>query len=117
MTDSRFFTRRSRRLDARGLARVASAFFISTTAPVHAAQPMTDDPYLWLEDVSGTQALDWVRARNTESQHALESRPDYAPTYAKLLSIYNSRDRIPSVTRRGDKFYNFWQDEQHKRGI
>ena len=23
-----------------------------------------DDPYLWLEDVTGDEALDWVRARN-----------------------------------------------------
>ena len=25
---------------------------------------MTEDPYLWLEDVTGDDALDWVRARN-----------------------------------------------------
>jgi prolyl oligopeptidase len=82
-----------------------------------AADTMTDDPFLWLEDVSGARSLDWARARNAESQGALESRPGYAATYAKLLSIYNSRDRIPSVTRRDDWFYNFWQDEQHRRGI
>ena len=62
-------------------------------------------------------SLDWARARNADTQHALESRPDYRPTYDKLLAIYNSRDRIPTVTRRGNWFYNFWQDDQHKRGI
>ena len=25
---------------------------------------MTDDPYLWLEEVTGETALDWVRERN-----------------------------------------------------
>ena len=25
---------------------------------------LADDPYLWLEEVTGNQALDWVRARN-----------------------------------------------------
>ncbi len=105
------------RCRAAGLAALACTIFVSAAFPAHAAEPMADDPFLWLEDVGGTQALDWVRARNAESQHALEARPDYAPTYAKLLSIYNSRDRIPSVTRRASAFYNFWQDEQHKRGI
>ncbi len=105
------------RCRAAGLAALACTILVSAAFPAHAAEPMADDPFLWLEDVGGMQALDWVRARNAESQHALEARPDYAPTYAKLLSIYNSRDRIPSVTRRASAFYNFWQDEQHKRGI
>jgi len=100
-----------------GLALLACA--ILTLAPhlARAADTMTDDPYLWLEDVSGARSLDWARARNAETQRALESRPDYPAIYAKLLSIYDARDRIPNVTRRGDWFYNFWQDEQHKRGI
>jgi prolyl oligopeptidase len=102
---------------ATGLALLAATAFILAPNTTRAADTMTDDPYLWLEDVSGARSLDWARARNAETQQALESRPDYAATYAKLLSIYNSRDRIPNVTRRGDWFYNFWQDEQHKRGI
>ena len=83
----------------------------------YAAAAMTDDPYLWLEDVSSARALDWARARNAETARALETRPDYPATYAKLLSIYNSRDRIPYVTRHGNWFYNVWQDENNKRGL
>ena len=49
-----------------------------------AADAMTDDPYLWLEDVSGARALDWARARNAETARALETRPDYAPAHARL---------------------------------
>jgi prolyl oligopeptidase len=99
------------------LALCALAFLAFLLPAARAADAMNDDPFLWLEDVSGARSLDWARARNAETRGALEARPDYAPTYAKLLSIYNSRERIPSVTRRGDWFYNFWQDEQHKRGI
>ena len=82
-----------------------------------AADAMTDDPYLWLEDVSAARSLDWARARNAETARALETRPDYAATSAKLLSIYNSRDRIPYATRHGDWFYNVWQDDKNKRGL
>ncbi len=97
------------------LAACATTFF--TLPHALAADTMTDDPYLWLEDVSGTRSLDWARARNAETARALETRPDYAATYDKLLSIYNSRDRIPYVTRHGDWFYNVWQDDRNKRGL
>jgi prolyl oligopeptidase len=95
----------------------AGAFFTLSPALAGAAEPMTDDPYLWLEDVNGARALDWARARDADVQQALETRPDYASTYATLLSIYNSKDRIPYVSRSGDLLYNFWQDERNKRGL
>ena len=76
-----------------------------------------NDPYLWLEDVASERALAWARARNVESHSAIETRVDYAPAYAKLLEIYNARDRIPAIDRRGEQLYNFWQDDLHRRGI
>ena len=75
------------------------------------------DPYLWLEDVDGERALDWARARNAETSRALQTRADYDSIRKSLLAIYDSKDRIARVRRRGDWFYNFWQDEQHKRGV
>ncbi|MDQ2928865.1 MAG: S9 family peptidase, partial [Pseudomonadota bacterium] len=98
---------------------VLLACILMTFAPlaVRAADTMSDAPYLWLEDVGSARSLDWARARNAETQRALESRPGYASTYAELLAIFNSQSRIPSVTRRGDWLYNFWQDDLHKRGI
>ncbi|MEO6362660.1 MAG: S9 family peptidase, partial [Caldimonas sp.] len=103
MTTSRFFT----------LLALAWCLF---SGPARAAEPVPD-PYLWLEDVASERALDWARARNAETHGALEKRAGYASTYASLLRIYNSRDRIATVTRRGEFFYNFWQDEEHQRGI
>jgi prolyl oligopeptidase len=75
------------------------------------------DPYLWLEDVQGEQALAWVRERNAGTQKTLQSRADYAPLRAEILSVLNAQDRIPAVARRGDWLYNFWQDAGHKRGL
>jgi prolyl oligopeptidase len=76
-----------------------------------------DDPHLWLEDVHGDKALQWVRERNAVSQKELTARPEYAPIRAQLLEVLNSKDRIPYVSRRGPWLYNFWQDEAHKRGL
>ena len=75
------------------------------------------DPFLWLEDVLGERALAWVRERNAESQAVLQARPEYEPIRADLLEMMNSKERIPQVSRRGDWFYNLWQDEAHQRGL
>ena len=83
--------------------------------PSAATEPA--DPWLWLEDVHGERALDWVRARNAESQRVLMARPEYEPTRLRLLDALNSKDRIPVVTRRGDFFYNLWRDDTHPRGL
>ena len=77
----------------------------------------SDDPFLWLEDVLGDQALAWVRERNALSQQVLQARPEYEPTRARLLEMLNSKERIPQVSRRADFLYNLWQDETHKRGL
>ncbi len=75
------------------------------------------DPFLWLEEVLGERALAWVRERNAQSQQVLEARPEFAPIRDSLLEMMNSRERIPQVSRRGDFFYNLWQDEAHPRGL
>jgi prolyl oligopeptidase len=86
-----------------------------STPPLPAAEPV--DPYLWLEEVDSDAALAWVRERNAESEATLRARPDYEPIRAGLLEMLNSKERIAQVTRRGDWFYNLWQDEAHPRGL
>ena len=78
---------------------------------------MNDDPYLWLEDVDGAEALAWARARNDDTLRALGALPGHDDTREALRAIYDATDRIPSVTRRAGWFYNFWQDATHQRGI
>lgn len=79
---------------------------------------MTDeDPNLWLEEVEGEEALDWVREQNGVSMEALGSDPGFEAMKDRLLAIYDSDDRIPYVTKRGDWYYNFWRDGEHPRGL
>ncbi|HSJ65056.1 MAG TPA: prolyl oligopeptidase family serine peptidase [Gemmatimonadaceae bacterium] len=75
------------------------------------------DPFLWLEDVEGARALQWVQERNAKTLAELTTHPVYQPIYDRVLSIYNSRDRIAFPSIMGDRLYNFWQDDTHKRGI
>ncbi|ARN21845.1 prolyl oligopeptidase [Piscinibacter gummiphilus] len=99
-------------------ALVLSACTHMTTSPAAPTPTAPDaDPLLWLEDVSGDAALDWVRGQNQLSQAELTARPEYAPTRAQLLEVLNARDRIPYVVRRGPWLYNLWQDDVHKRGL
>ncbi|WP_418315738.1 prolyl oligopeptidase family serine peptidase [Piscinibacter sakaiensis] len=85
--------------------------------PASAAVDDGDDPFGWLEDVDSDAALDWVRARNADSEAALVAHPDHAALQAELLEVLDARDRIPAIVRRGPFFYNLWQDEQHRRGL
>ncbi|MBI5769931.1 MAG: S9 family peptidase [Verrucomicrobia bacterium] len=80
------------------------------------AQPAAD-PFLWLEEVTGDRALAWARDQNTISRRALETSPDFKGTYERLLAIYDSKARIPDVSKHGEFFYNFWRDADHVRGI
>ena len=78
---------------------------------------MDQDSYLWLEDVTGEAALDWVRARNAETAAELTGSERFGELRAQLRAVLDADDRIPYVRRRGELLYNFWQDAEHPRGI
>ncbi len=81
------------------------------------AASSADDPYLWLEDVGGETALTWVRSRNALAEKEFAADPRYEPLRTNLLSILNSQERIPYVTRMGEHVYNFWRDAANPRGL
>ncbi|MFE5731896.1 prolyl oligopeptidase family protein [Streptomyces sp. NPDC056528] len=76
-----------------------------------------DDPYLWLEEVSGDAALAWVAERNAETAEALAADPGFLPLKERLREVLDASDRIPYTVRRGAHLYNFWQDAEHVRGV
>ncbi|MBR9974357.1 MAG: S9 family peptidase [Bacteroidetes bacterium] len=76
-----------------------------------------DDPYLWLEDVNGQRALEWVRARNAATVAELRQFPEYPALRQGILDILNSTKRIATPRIVGSFIYNFWQDAAHPRGI
>jgi prolyl oligopeptidase len=82
-----------------------------------AAAPAKDDPFLWLEEVEGAKALDWVRAENAASLAVLESDPRFAAMVDEAKQILNSSARIPDGEIHNGRVYNFWQDATHVRGL
>ncbi|MCV7230244.1 prolyl oligopeptidase family serine peptidase [Mycolicibacterium komossense] len=75
-----------------------------------------EDPYLWLEDVTGDAALGWVRAHNDPTLTELcDDRFDEMRRQA--LEVLDTDSRIPYVRRRGEYLYNFWRDATNPRGL
>lgn len=92
---------------------VFSGTFLFLSISMHAQK----DPYLWLEDVDGKKALEFVAQENKKTEDKLTTSPYYQDIYNKSLEIYNSTDRIPYPSTQGNYIYNFWKDKDHVRGI
>ena len=77
---------------------------------------ISDDPYLWLEDVTGEQALNWVRDRNAVTTEALAGER-FDATESSIREVLDTDARIPYARRRGQFLYNFWRDGKNVRGL
>ncbi len=76
-----------------------------------------EDPYLWLEDVLGEKAIEWVKSRNQTSKAKLEADPNFTTLRDDLLAILDSDARIPMISKHGAYYYNFWRDKKNERGL
>ncbi len=95
---------------------VAAALLASGSAMAQTA-PMTDDPYIWLEDKDGAKPLAWVEAENAKTLPRLQNDPRYATFYQQALAIASATDRIPMPEQTFGRIYNFWRDADHPRGL
>ena len=75
------------------------------------------DPYLWLEDVTGEKQLEWVRGRNAVCVASLAGSDRFKTLETRIRDILDSKERIPMVTKIGDRFYNFWRDAANPKGL
>jgi prolyl oligopeptidase len=100
-----------------------AACFAALTVAANALSAMAEtrtedlDPFLWLEDIEGDEALAWVRERNAATARELEASPHFAALNARLLAAFDSDERIPYVVKRDSFYYNFWRDKTHVRGL
>jgi prolyl oligopeptidase len=75
-----------------------------------------EDSLVWLEEVLGEEPLAWVKAQNERAIGKL-GEPKESTMYDKILKILQSKEKIPHVRKVEEYYYNFWQDDEHVRGI
>ena len=98
-------------------ALAASAVLVSASPTSAQETPEADDPFMWLEEVEGERALEWVASRNATTLETLGAHPEYEQLFVDALEILNSDERIAYPSIMGEHLYNFWTDEEHERGI
>jgi prolyl oligopeptidase len=76
-----------------------------------------EDPYQWLEDVTGERSLAWVKERNAESTAELTHTERFRALDRRILEILDSDARIPAIEKWGPWYYNFWRDAKNPRGL
>ncbi|MBL0144352.1 MAG: S9 family peptidase [Betaproteobacteria bacterium] len=96
------------------MKRILLVLAMTFAAPAF-AEP--EDPYLWLEEITGEKAMAWVKDQNAKSRPAIEKEPGFAVLRNRFTEIAQSRDRIPAISKLGPYVYNFWQDEANPRGL
>ncbi|MCG8415559.1 MAG: prolyl oligopeptidase family serine peptidase [Pseudomonadales bacterium] len=89
---------------------------VTDAAPVE-IQPNLDDPYIWLEEVEGEEALAWAAEQNALSIPRLQGDPRYEEIRNEIEAVLTSDDRIPSPALINGQVYNFWQDDVNVRGV
>ncbi|MFW6085458.1 MAG: S9 family peptidase, partial [Gemmatimonadota bacterium] len=73
---------------------------------------------LWLEEIEGDRALEWVRSQNERTEAALRTLPVYDSLRVDLRRmIQRSGERVPIPSIWGDYLYDFWRDAEHQRGL
>ena len=75
-----------------------------------------DDPWLWLEEIEGKLAIDFVARQNSLTLDAFGGKA-FERDRDILAAIYDRPDNIPYVSRRGDDLHNLWKDATNPRGL
>jgi len=98
-------------------ARASMVIALSAAAAASAAPP-AGDPNLYLEQIDGARAIARVKGWNAATLAVLEKQPGFAEYRAKALALLSTNQKIAEPDQiLGDKVLNYWQDEQHPRGI
>jgi prolyl oligopeptidase len=102
---------------ALGLALAGALIGLSLAQDGPGLTPNSPDPFLWLADIHGARALDWVKQQNGKTLSALKADPEYRKDYDAMLAVLNANDRIPTGEVERGQVLNFWQDAGHVRGL
>lgn len=80
-------------------------------------EPAAEDTFLWLEDRTSKQALDWVHHQNEVTVAELQGDPSYQATFQTALDLMTAEDNIAVGAALNGHVYNFWQDKTNVLGL
>lgn len=101
----------------KAIAIFIGALFLFSCSHAPSSSSTSADPYLWLEEVEGKEALQWVEGQNSESQKVLAETASYKKAEKDTLEILEAKDKIPSGYFQKNDIVNFWRDDKNVRGI
>ncbi|RWK00716.1 prolyl oligopeptidase family protein [Mesorhizobium sp.] len=89
------------------------------TSPMTKTQPelAAEDPFLWLEERNGKEALDWVHRQNAATVAELQGDPSYQAAFETALDLMTAEDNIAVGAALAGHVYNFWQDKTNALGL
>ena len=97
-------------------ASLAALALSCSVATVVAAQQA--DPYLWLEDIEGERALDWVKRANAATDALILDRPGFESDRRRARAILDDDRQIAMPGEvMGETVTNFWRDAANPRGL
>jgi len=85
----------------------------------HAQQQheVIEDSFLWLKEVEGEKALQWVKEKNKICEDYITNNPEFEPIYKKILEILNSDEQLANPQIVGNYVYDLWKDDKNKLGV
>lgn len=75
------------------------------------------DPYIWLEEVDGERAMARVAEFNADARATLDADPRFEPFRQEAYAILSATDRIALPDMQDGMVFNFWQDDEHPKGV
>ena len=99
-------------------ASLAALALSCSIAAVSVAAQDEKDPWLWLEDIEGAKALDWVKKENAAADRLLLNRPGFEADRKRARDILDDDRQIamPDAVM-GDTVTNVWRDAANPRGL
>lgn len=87
------------------------------TKPITKPEASIEDPFLWLEDRTAKQSLDWVHRQNEVTVGQLQGDPSYQESFETALDLMTAEDNIAVGSALRGHVYNFWQDKTNALGL
>ena len=76
-----------------------------------------EDQFLWLEDIEGENSFEWVETENRKTVSRYTQTEAFKDLNSKIKQALDQKDRIAYISKLGEHYYNFWQDEKNPKGV